>query len=318
MSKFRHPTFLVVLLAGTLIIPSLTLAACPGSPPAGVKCVDAGATTTVVAHGVCSSITNSHASSKAIMVPTATSTEFTSFRTHLPTGVTATSCSTGALAAWWAFDEASYTGAAGEADDGVGTQNGQAIGGATTVADSKFGRSLSLTRQADVTTGQWVKVPDSTFFDFGTSNFSMGTWVKLASGTNASVTIMANISTGTSTGIGIELSSSNLARAKLNVNSTSLTAASSTNIADGQWHHVLVTVNRTGNMIFYVDGVSAATTDISASSAFSVNTTNDFFLGSRASGSAPNSINGQMDDAAIWNRVLTPTEVTNVFNTQPH
>lgn len=305
----------LLFVLATLLPQMASAVSCGGS---GIYCVSTASSLDVGAFGICSHVANAHASGKTIMVAAGSSPEWSSFRSNPPAGVTLSACGTGALIAWWKFDEASYSGVANEAVDSIGGRHGQAVGGATTSATAKFGRSATLTRQADPTTGQWVKVPYNALFDFGTTNFSYGTWVKL-DGTNASASIMGNLSSGTGTGFSLELSSSNQARAKINVNATSLTAGSTINIDDNQWHHVLATVNRAGNLILYVDGVAAATTSISAQSAFSIDTSsNDLLLGARMSVSAPNPVNGLLDDTAVWNRVLTAAEVLAVFNSQPY
>jgi hypothetical protein len=201
----------------------------------------------------------------------------------------------------------------------VSARNGQAIGGATTTYEAKFGRALTLTRNADPTTGQFVTVPYSTSYDFGTSNFSYGGWVKLLGGANASMTLFGNVSSGAGTGFSMELSSGGVVRARLNMNGLSNVATTTTMLDDGQWHHVLATVNRTTNITtVYVDGVVGDTNDISAMAGFSINTGgNAFTLGARTS-STPNPMNGLLDDVAIWNRVLTAAEVTQVYNGQPY
>ncbi|MGE3975809.1 MAG: hypothetical protein AB7F59_14895 [Bdellovibrionales bacterium] len=50
------------------------------------------ATSTITEHGVCKRVTNNHASAKAIFVPTKTATEWSTFRTNVPPGVTLSDC----------------------------------------------------------------------------------------------------------------------------------------------------------------------------------------------------------------------------------
>jgi hypothetical protein len=54
--------------------------------------VNHGTTVQVDEWSVCKQVTNNHASSQALFVPTKTATEWTTFYTHLPSGVTATDC----------------------------------------------------------------------------------------------------------------------------------------------------------------------------------------------------------------------------------
>lgn len=57
--------------------------------------VNSGATVQIDEHGVCQRITNSHSSGQAIMVPTRTATEWTTFRNNRPAGVAMVACPTG-------------------------------------------------------------------------------------------------------------------------------------------------------------------------------------------------------------------------------
>ena len=75
-----------------LFFPSVSFAACPGSPPAGIDCVEVAAVKNITAFTVCRKVTNNHASSKSLMVPIKTSTEWTDFYTSPPAGVTIASC----------------------------------------------------------------------------------------------------------------------------------------------------------------------------------------------------------------------------------
>lgn len=57
--------------------------------------VNNGASTDITEHATCKTVTNNHASGKAVFVPTATSTEWTQFYTNPPAGVTAVDCPSG-------------------------------------------------------------------------------------------------------------------------------------------------------------------------------------------------------------------------------
>jgi hypothetical protein len=67
-------------------------AQCPGSPPSGIECVASGANKSITAFSTCAQVTNSHASGKAIMIPVGSSTEWSTFRSNPPAGVTIGGC----------------------------------------------------------------------------------------------------------------------------------------------------------------------------------------------------------------------------------
>lgn len=81
-------------------------------------------------------------------------------------------------------------------------------------------------------------------------------------------------------------------------------------IADSQWHHVVVVRNGedAANCLLYVDGaaVSLTTTDENIQEAFS------YRIGS--SGSNSSSYTGWLDEIACWDRALSAAEVTTLFN----
>jgi hypothetical protein len=218
---------------------------------------------------------------------------------------------TGALVAWWKFEEASYNGTTGECiDSGPNGLNGTAVNAANTVAGGHSGGALTVGGATDYILGTNPAV-----LNFGTGNHSIGMWLKTTSTTSAApfAKFTSSFSNG---GYGIYFSSSGTIRYRLNVNATQVDGnLSSTAVNDGAWHHVLATVDRGGNVIIYIDGVSSSTTDISAYSTYSNDTTTVFTIGSRQSGL---SFTGLIDDVAVWNRVLTPTEVTKVYNGSPY
>lgn len=76
------------------------------------------------------------------------------------------------------------------------------------------------------------------------------------------------------------------------------------------WHHILVNIGATSYSVFY-DGVNIGT---QAHSGFNcLDASFRFILGNDILCS-PEFYNMMMDDIAVWNRELTPTEITNLYN----
>jgi hypothetical protein len=88
--------------------------------------------------------------------------------------------------------------------------------------------------------------------------------------------------------------------------------ASSAPVDDGLWHHVLATSVNGGGTELWIDGVSEATGAGPATIGNNGTPTN-LFIGANPE-SANRDFNGGIDDVAIWSRVLTPGEISNIYN----
>ena len=100
------------------------------------------------------------------------------------------------------------------------------------------------------------------------------------------------------------------------------TSFTDADVADGNWHHVAVTVDSFGNNL-YIDGAQIAATNInygagnSASSTFflsDVGNVDSIFIGvTGESGGYAYDFNGLIDDVRVYDRALTPTDVTELY-----
>ncbi len=78
------------------------------------------------------------------------------------------------------------------------------------------------------------------------------------------------------------------------------------NIADGDWHHIAVTYNPSTAIKIYVDGTLDENDTSSIASSIDNDTVN-LNIGRIASG---NYFNGDIDEVAIWNAVLSDSDIT--------
>ena len=95
--------------------------------------------------------------------------------------------------------------------------------------------------------------------------------------------------------------------------STDLTAYN-----DGKWHLATATYNRTGNLTLYLDAVSKASTSISSCSAVNMDVTYPLLIGSYNDSFGGDTDNakrfpGSLDDARIYNRALSASEVMQLY-----
>jgi len=76
-------------------------------------------------------------------------------------------------------------------------------------------------------------------------------------------------------------------------------------INDGQWHHLVHTFDRTGNGVTYLDGMQV---DSRAAGTQDLNTGLNVSIGQDPTGQYPEAGEAELDDLAVWRRVLTPYE----------
>ncbi len=145
----------------------------------------------------------------------------------------------------------------------------------------------------------------------GTAARSIGAWIK----TSASGMIVnwgAN-SPGQRFGIRVNVNQyGNYGALKAEVNSGYTTGT--TDLRDGNWHHIVVTAASgisANQFSLYVDG---ALETVSSSMSRTMNTASseDVCVGSYIG--ASNFFNGSMDKFAIWNNTLTASEITALYN----
>lgn len=86
------PPLQIIFLALALSSSAAFAQACPQQSMGGSQCVANPSTLQISAFSVCKKVTNDHASGLALMIPTNSNNEFTTFLSHLPPGVTAASC----------------------------------------------------------------------------------------------------------------------------------------------------------------------------------------------------------------------------------
>ena len=88
---------------------------------------------------------------------------------------------------------------------------------------------------------------------------------------------------------------------------------------DNKFHNLVMTIDRTSMMYFYIDGVSVGTpVNVGSTSAINLNSSTDnFYIGSYGSnnGQSPQYfLNGNISQASVYNRALTAAEVLQNYN----
>ena len=149
---------------------------------------------------------------------------------------------------------------------------------------------LDLDPQGDFTLSAWIKTSTShgTIFNKGTNNST----------------------SGDPDGYGLYIESNVL---KGQVGGVSVSAT--TNIADGNWHHVaLVNYNDSGEQKFqlYVDGTAEGAATSSGFQKGGIK----FWVGTRLSTTVVSNAyyTGYIDEVSIWDREITPLELADIYN----
>ena len=211
------------------------------------------------------------------------------------------------LVGLWTFDGADFT---TTVTDASGNGNTGSLFGGTRFnmkTNGKFGQALLLDgAPVGNEDGQYLSVNDAASLDI-TGDITLAAWVKrdVVGGVDGIITKNDNVTwsydlyVNSSNQLGFDINGSNVAN-------------SSNTVADTEWHHVAAT--RSGStIVFYIDGTAAGvglngTAFNSGSMPVSVGT----FSVESPCGSG--CFDGAIDDARIYNRALSTTEVKRLYN----
>ena len=226
---------------------------------------------------------------------------------------------TSGLLGLWSFDGKDVVN--GVAMDRSGNGNNGNLGGpvatSTFYKPGKIGQSF----QFDGVDDQVKVFNNGTIFNPGTSNFTYSAWVKVSGGSGTRMIIgMYNGGIGL---VQFYISGSNFASFVIRDSSAvTSTAAGSTALNDGQWHHVVGvrTGGSGGGPLVYVDGVLVNTGSTGIANV-SVPCTTLFIGGSITSAVCSDNpatanesfFNGLIDDVRIYNRALSATEIKALY-----
>ncbi len=171
---------------------------------------------------------------------------------------------------------------------------------------------------AYVSSASYVDLGKPTDLQFGsTASFSIGLWVKLASGFDGGDLPFIGIATNSMNNPGWALSPTYGGGGWqwcLNdgVNNIDVNGADGT-INDGSWHNFVLTVDRTAKVASaYLDGVCVNKTDITSLGNVDNNNYWPVTIGQDPTGLYPEAGSAILDDLGIWKRALTALEVTQI------
>jgi hypothetical protein len=158
----------------------------------------------------------------------------------------------------------------------------------------------------------YMKVPDSTSINFGTGDFSIAFWMK-TSYQGSVDTILDKRTADNYIGYHVALYSGQLLLQITDSGGyTNYRNLYSTALNDGQWHHVVFTVDRdnASGLCIYADGQLVGTFDPTDRTGDITNAA-DLLIGKHINSNDSCCFNGQLDQFRLYNRALSASEVAN-------
>ena len=205
----------------------------------------------------------------------------------------------------------------GDYKDSSGKNNNATAKGSPTFEEGRLGQALHIKSTADGTVANFATLGYPSDLKFGDSvNFTIAFWVKYSSQTDDHPFISnKDWNSSGNRGWGIFSQSGNTFRPQVTgTGGTKFSTKPVYELKDGAWHNVVVSVNRTGNVDSYVDGVQLSSVPILTLGSidtddlgFAVNIGQDG-TGKYTDGNA-SSLEGLVDDVGIWRRALSSDDV---------
>ncbi|MFA5724421.1 MAG: LamG-like jellyroll fold domain-containing protein, partial [Candidatus Pacearchaeota archaeon] len=203
------------------------------------------------------------------------------------------------LVSYYHFDEAYWSGVAGEVKDAMGINDGSINGGVNTSSSGYYYRAGNFDGSND-----YVNIGSGSSLNIA-GNLTISVWIKTSDSTYDFIVGGYNPS---SPNQGYALSKSGVTTNKLSVwmgGPSWITG--STSVADGNWHHVGISVFGT-NCTLYVDGKQDANGVITGLTSY----TGVKYIG-QYTGGGNYYFNGSIDEVMIFNRSLSTEEITELY-----
>ena len=224
---------------------------------------------------------------------------------------------TGDLVAYYRFE-----GNAADLSGSAIAHDGAVNGSPTFFHGGRVGRGLRLNDLADP--HEHVVIPAHADLDFGKyRDFSVALWARHVGafdnnqsigGSDSDPAMISNKDWSSGSNIGWFIGGQPDGSWKWNIangkNRADFTLSNRDESGDGTWHHVLVTHDRDGQASFYFDGKAIGSTSINGIG--DVGSGLPLSIGSDGTGAFW--FDGDLDEVAIWGRVLTPEEASEVYS----
>lgn len=198
-------------------------------------------------------------------------------------------------------------------NDALNTYNGTAVGGLT-YGVGKVGTAFQFNG-----TNAYVQLGD--VMDIGTSSWSYSMWFNVST-TNNSM-LFSKVRNSSSAGRIWAGTNSNKIYFAFETTGGSIAIETASNISTNTWYHITFVLDRNDKLKMYLNGtltsvnVFQGTNNLIPYSSTNFNTNHPFRIGTftDADNTTPIALfNGSIDAFNVWNRVLTTTEITELYN----
>lgn len=238
---------------------------------------------------------------------------FSAFKTNIIKPVAAGSSLLTGLVAYWKLDEAS-----GSAIDAHSTHDGT-VRNITQNSTGKINTAYTfdrLTAVPDDSTG--IVIPTSAAFNLAASAGSISCWINSTLELYWSDAIVSSHNTdvgnsGYHIGLQADGSGNHYISCIIGSSASYQQVTDNTTIIDNSgstWYHVVMTWQYPGNIKAYVNGNMIINTAISVTPVDAY----DLNIGRSPAPYAPYWFDGRIDEVGIWNVVLTPSQVSELYN----
>ena len=198
-------------------------------------------------------------------------------------------------------------------NDALNTYNGTAQGGLT-YGVGKVGTAFQFNG-----TNAYVQLGD--VMDVGTSSWSYAMWFN-ASSLATYTSLFSKSIAGSSTGrVWSHFESNKLTFNFQTEGATNVYIESTSNISTNTWYHAVFILDRTDKLKLYLNGIlqngNSANNNLIPYSASNYNTNIPFRIGAYTASDSTTPLlffNGSIDAFNVWNRVLTQSEITELYN----
>ena len=230
------------------------------------------------------------------------------------------------LLGYWKLDESSAntcTGGTNDSCDSSGNGHDGAWTGNATNISGKFGQGVDF----DGTDDEINVGSDAALDDIGDGkSFSVSAWINGDtggwSGSNQVVYVSKHNNSG-GNGWGLYDQFNGKPTFIVNHSTTDAHARHSSVLSENRWYHLVGTFDHvSGIPRLFIDGAEANYTgsngqQITAVGSYTTDASHDLMIGSSDKTSSTDDVDGQMDEVRIYNRVLSPAEIRQLYNWAP-